>query len=93
MDAQGLAKLGRTGMSASELANRLTRGTSELLKGIEKRNGMRAMNFEHMIGRDTEKGIIITDPKEELKHAASHKSDHIRKKRQETRVQHPSGRK
>ncbi|STY45511.1 Uncharacterised protein [Listeria grayi] len=38
------------------------------------------MNFEHMIGRDTEKGIIITDPKEELKHATSHKSNHIRKK-------------
>ncbi|CUK34099.1 hypothetical protein LM500065_150169 [Listeria monocytogenes] len=51
------------------------------------------MNFEHMIGRDTEKGIIITDPKEALKYAASHKSDNIRKKRQGTRVQHPSGRK
>ncbi|EAC5052007.1 hypothetical protein Y386_13180 [Listeria monocytogenes] len=92
MDAQGLAKLGRTGMSASELANRLTRGTSELLKGIEKRNGMRAMNFEHMIGRDTEKGIII-DPKEEIKHAANHQSDHIRTERQRTRVQHTSRRK
>ncbi|EAE0718365.1 hypothetical protein Q876_08955 [Listeria monocytogenes] len=62
-------------------------------KAANKRVGMLAMNFEHMIGRDTEKGIIITDPKEELKHAASHKSDNLGKKRQKTRVQHPSGRK
>ncbi|EAH1035575.1 hypothetical protein A0I97_09010 [Listeria monocytogenes] len=57
------------------------------------RNGMRAMNFEHMIGRDTEKGIIIIDPKEEIRHAANHQSDHIRTERQRTRVQHTSRRK
>ncbi|EAC4425312.1 hypothetical protein AK16_08185 [Listeria monocytogenes] len=62
-------------------------------KAVNKRVGMLAMNFEHMIGRDSEKGVIIIDPKEELKHATSHKSNHIRKKRQKTRVQHPSGRK
>ncbi|HGM3999485.1 TPA: hypothetical protein ACKO9N_001428 [Listeria monocytogenes] len=65
----------------------------ELTINKTEREGMEAMNFEHMIGRDTEKGITITDPKEELKHAASNQSNHIRAERQTARVQHSSGRK
>lgn len=58
-----------------------------------ERKGMGRMNFERMIGRDTDKGVIIIDPKEALKHATNHQSNNIRKKRQRTRVQHPSRRK